>query len=135
MAIVVDEYGGTAGLVTLEDVIEEIVGDIQDEYDKEKPLVNQIDEKNYIVDAKIDLHELNEDYAFDLPTEGEYESLGGFILSLTDYVPAQKERVDYENYSFLIEKLERNRIVSVRVTRQSLGTTASKEKINNKSDD
>ncbi|MFQ5648631.1 MAG: hemolysin family protein [bacterium] len=116
MAIVLDEYGGTAGLVTLEDVIEEIVGDIQDEYDKEPPLVRKVEENVYLVDAKIDLHELNETLMFTLPTEGEYESLGGFMLSLTGYVPEEKEVVTYENYSFSVEKIARNRIIEVKLT-------------------
>ncbi|MFQ5863696.1 MAG: hemolysin family protein [bacterium] len=116
MAIVVDEYGGTAGLVTLEDVIEEIVGDIQDEYDQEPPLYRELDENSFIVDAKIDLHELNEELKIDLPTEGEYESLGGFILSLTGYVPEEKEIVEYGNYTFTVEKIIRNRIVRVRLS-------------------
>jgi len=115
MAIVVDEYGGTAGLVTLEDVLEEIVGDIQDEYDQELPLIKKIDDHNFVIDAKIDLHELNETPQIELPTDGEFESLGGFILSLTGYVPSEKEEVTYENYKFFIEKVERNRIITVKV--------------------
>jgi len=113
MAIVVDEYGGTAGLITLEDIIEEIVGDIQDEYDQEMPLYKKIDETTYRVVAKIDLHELNEVLNIDLPTEGEYESLGGFILSLTGYVPEANEVVTYEHFSFRVEKVVRNRIISI----------------------
>ncbi|TDJ01357.1 MAG: HlyC/CorC family transporter [Caldithrix sp.] len=117
MTIVVDEYGGTAGLVTLEDVLEEIVGEIQDEYDKEPPLYKKIDENSFLVDAKIDLDELNEELEMDLPTEGEYESLGGFIFSLTDYVPEQNEVVKYNNYRFLIKKIDKNRIIQVELTR------------------
>jgi CBS domain containing-hemolysin-like protein len=117
MAIVVDEYGGTAGLVTLEDVLEEIVGDIQDEYDQEPPLYRKLDENTFSIDAKIDLRELNEQLGFDLPTEGEYESLGGFILTLTGYVPEEKEIVTYGNYSFAIETVERNRIIRVKLSR------------------
>jgi CBS domain containing-hemolysin-like protein len=117
MAIVVDEYGGTAGLVTLEDVLEEIVGEIQDEYDKELPLYRKLDDDTYMVDAKIDLHEFNEKLELDLPTEGEYESLGGFILSLTGYVPEEQEVVKYNGYAFTVEKIERNRIVQIKVRR------------------
>ena len=104
MAIVVDEYGGTAGLVTLEDVLEEIVGEIQDEYDKEPPLYKKIDKNSFLIDAKIDLDELNEQLEMDLPTEGEYESLGGFIFSLTDYIPEQNEVVEYNNYPYMLKK-------------------------------
>ncbi|HDP98839.1 MAG TPA: HlyC/CorC family transporter, partial [bacterium] len=73
MAIVVDEYGGTAGLITLEDIIEEIVGEIQDEYDKEKPLYKKIGENQYLIDAKIDLDELNEELKLDFPLDKGYE--------------------------------------------------------------
>jgi len=116
MAVVLDEYGGTAGLITLEDIIEEIVGDIQDEYDREVPLVRRIDDHNYFVDAKIDLQELNNSLHIELPTEGEYESLGGFILSLTGYVPEEKEVVTFERYSFRVEKVNRNRILIVKLS-------------------
>lgn len=116
MAIVVDEYGGTAGLVTFEDVIEEIVGDIQDEYDQETPLYRKLDENTFLVDAKIDLHELNEQLKIDLPTEGEYESLGGFILKLTGYVPHEQEVVKYDGYTFTVEKIDRNRILLVKLS-------------------
>lgn len=119
MAIVVDEYGGTSGLVTLEDVIEEIVGEIQDEYDEELPLYRKLDEQTFLIDAKIDLHELNEKLQFDLPTEGEYETLGGFILSLTGHVPKDNEVVKYNSYTFIIEKIERNRILRVKLKREA----------------
>ena len=118
MAIVVDEYGGTSGLVTLEDVIEQIVGDIQDEYDEEPPLYRRLDEQTFLIDAKMDLHELNEKLNFDLPTEGEFETLGGFILSLTGHVPKDSEVVKYDGYTFTIEKIERNRILWVRLRKE-----------------
>lgn len=122
MAIVVDEYGGTAGLVTLEDVLEEIVGEIQDEYDEELPLYRKLDDNTFMVDAKIDLHELNAKLELDLPTEGEYDSLGGFILSLTGYVPEEKEVVKYHGYAFTVEQIERNRIVQVKLQRSEQNT-------------
>ena len=106
----------STGLVTLEDVIEEIVGDIQDEYDQEPPLFYQLDETTWSVDAKIDLHDLNDSLHFDLPTEGEYESLGGFILSITGHIPEVRELVRFGNYLFTIERVVRNRIIRVKVT-------------------
>ncbi|NIR47744.1 HlyC/CorC family transporter [candidate division KSB1 bacterium] len=118
MAIVVDEYGGTAGLVTFEDVIEEIVGDIQDEYDQEPPLYRKLDDNTFMVDAKIDLHDLNEKLGFELPTEGEYESLGGFIFCLTGYVPQEKEVVKFENFTFIVESVQRNRIIQVKLIKE-----------------
>ncbi len=113
MAIVVDEYGGTAGLITLEDVIEEIVGEIQDEFDAEKPLYKKIDDTHFLVDAKIDLDELNEELDMNLPVDQSYESLGGFIFDLIGSVPRKKQEIVYGNYKFIIEKIERNRIVEV----------------------
>lgn len=119
MAIVVDEYGGTAGLITLEDVIEEIVGEIRDEYDKEKPLIQKLDENNWLVDGKIDIEDFNSELNFHIPAEEDYESLGGFILSLLGRIPAEKEKVEYEQARFIVEKVQRQRITRVRVERGS----------------
>lgn len=118
MAIVVDEYGGTAGLVTLEDVIEEIVGEIQDEYDRELPLYQELDDGSYLMDAKIDLDEVNEVLGVELPTEEDYESLGGFIFHLTGQVPREGDRIQYGDLEFIVEKVQRNRIVTVKVRRK-----------------
>ena len=113
MAIVVDEYGGTAGLITLEDVIEEIVGEIQDEYDSEKPLFKAISENQFLVDAKIDLDILNDELDIDLPVDKSYESLGGFIFDLIGSVPDKKQEIAFGSYKFIIEKVDRNRILEV----------------------
>lgn len=115
MAIVVDEYGGTAGLVTLEDVIEEIVGEIHDEYDVEKRLYQLQGDGSYLVDAKVDLDELNNDLDLSLPTDAGYESLGGLILNITGSFPDQKDEIKFENYRFIVEKVEKNRIILVRI--------------------
>jgi putative hemolysin len=115
MAIVVDEYGGTAGLVTLEDVIEEIVGEIRDEYDREKPLIQKIDDSSWLIDAKINIEELNDRLGFEIPTEEDYESLGGFIFSLTGSIPEEKQAVEYANLRIYIEKVQGRRIKRVRI--------------------
>ncbi len=117
MAIVVDEYGGTAGLVTLEDVLEEIVGEIQDEYDRETPLWRRIDENTFIVNAKIDLHDLNRELHMNLPTDEDYDSLGGFIFHKTGKVPEEKQVIRHDGFELQVEKVERNRILSVRIHR------------------
>ncbi len=115
MAIVVDEYGGTAGLVTLEDIIEEIVGEIQDEHDSELPLYQKISDLEYLVDGSMDLEELNEELDLNLPTEEGVETIGGFLFGLFGSVPKEKQSIAYENYKFTVEKVYRRRIKNVRI--------------------
>jgi CBS domain containing-hemolysin-like protein len=115
MALVVDEYGGIAGLVTLEDVIEEIVGEIQDEHDKEAPLYTKIDKNTYLVDGRMSIEEINEEFNLNLPTEEGIETISGFILSLLGTLPKEKEVTRYGKYQFVIEKVAKNRILRVRI--------------------
>jgi CBS domain containing-hemolysin-like protein len=120
MAIVVDEYGGTAGLVTLEDVLEEIVGEIQDEYDRETPLVVPVDDSTMIADARINIYELNEILGGELiPQEEDYDTLGGFIFSQTGRLPRPKETLDYGDLHFVIEELSGKRIGKIRIVRRT----------------
>lgn len=115
MALVVDEYGGIAGLVTLEDIIEEIVGEIQDEYDREAPLYKKIDQNSYIVDGRMSIEELNEELNLNLPPEEDVETISGFILSLLGSLPKEKESIMFENKRLTVEKINRNRILKVRI--------------------
>ena len=115
MAIVVDEYGGTSGLVTLEDVIEEIVGEIQDEYDKEPPLYRQINSQQYLFNSKIDIHSVNELLTRNIPTSEDYDTLSGFILEHKGYFPKEGETLEFEDLKFTMEKVEKNRILLIRV--------------------
>ncbi len=127
MAIVVDEYGGTAGLVTLEDVIEEIVGEIQDEYDVESPLWHRIDERTIVADARLDTEEINDVLGEEvIPTEEDYETLGGFLLSELGEVPEGKAVVEFHNYDFEIEEMQGNRIVKVKIVKQDALPEVSK---------
>ncbi|MBN1781444.1 HlyC/CorC family transporter [bacterium] len=118
MAVVVDEYGGTAGLVTMEDVIEEIVGEIRDEYDREKPLIRQVKADEWLVDGKINIEELNDELGLNIPSEEDFESLGGFILSQLGAIPAEKESLEFEQYRFVVEKVVGRRIKSVRIVKE-----------------
>ncbi len=115
IALVVDEYGGTSGVVTIEDIIEEIFGEIQDEHDEEDILEQKIDENNYIFSARHEIDYLNDKYHFHLP-EGEYETLGGLILSVTEDFPEEKEVIEFNEYFFTIENIENNRIDKIRLT-------------------
>ncbi len=114
LAIVVDEYGGTAGLVTIEDLLEEIVGDIMDEYDVEEPMVEVIDENTSIVDARMPIDEINEQMDLDLPEE-EFDTVGGFVFGLFGKQPLLGESVEYDGAELIIEKTDGRRIQKVKV--------------------
>ncbi len=115
MALVVDEYGGISGLVTLEDIIEEIVGEIQDEYDREAPLYEKIDESTFLVNGRMSLEEINEELHLNLPTEEGVETISGFILHLLGALPKENDIARYNGYQFVVEKVAKNRILKVRI--------------------
>lgn len=116
MAIVVDEYGGTAGLVTIEDLIEEIVGEIVDEYDKEEPLVEPIDDYRMRVDAKMPIDEVNDLFGVELPHE-EWDTVGGLVFGLTGRVPIPGETVRFDPLEFTTERVTGRRIQKVVIAR------------------
>ena len=114
LAVVKDEYGGTAGLVTGEDLLEEIVGEIVDEYDVEEPEIVEVSEQELLVDARIGLHQLERYAIGDLPTE-EYESLGGLVLELAGRVPAQGESFVWHGMTLTVEAVTGPRLEKIRV--------------------
>ncbi|MBD3386938.1 DUF21 domain-containing protein [candidate division KSB1 bacterium] len=128
MAIVVDEYGGTAGLVTLEDVLEEIVGEIRDEYDQEQVLYKILDDKSYLMNAKIDIDSLNKLIHINIPETDEYDTLGGFILDMTGNVPEQNEVLRYGGYELTMVKVEQNRIIHVKIAYKPVEEESDQEK-------
>ena len=112
LAIVVDEYGATAGLVTIEDILEEIVGEIVDEYDREEKLVEQLGEDMWRLDARLPVDELNEMLGTDLPKE-EWDTLGGLLFGLLGHVPSPGERVEVEGIRLTAERIRGRRIAKV----------------------
>jgi putative hemolysin len=114
MAIVVDEYGSVAGLVTIEDLLEEIVGEIRDEYDTESP-VQMLKDGAMLVDASLAVRDLNEDYSVDIPESNEYETLGGFLLSRMQRLPSVGDSYGTDNRRFTIANMKGRRILKVRI--------------------
>jgi CBS domain containing-hemolysin-like protein len=116
IAIVVDEYGGTAGLVTIEDILEEIVGEIQDEYDAEEFYMDRISENEYIFSARLDLDDINDIMAVDLPTD-ESDTLGGLVYSMLGRVPTVGDSLDVADLHLTVLAVEGRRIVKVKAQR------------------
>ena len=112
LAVVVDEYGGTSGLVSIEDIIEEIIGEIEDEHDTEILLEEKVSADCYNLSARLEIDYLNEKYKWDLPL-GDYETLGGLILSVTENIPGEGEVATIGEYQIMIIAIEDNRIESV----------------------
>ena len=117
MAVVSDEFGGTSGLITLEDVIEEIVGDIRDEYDTEAQ-IQQIGEGRVVADAAMSLHDLAEHLGKPLPTEGEFESLGGLIIHHAGRVPAVGATLNIDGLKLIVREADQTRVVKVEIVQE-----------------
>ena len=114
LALVGDEYGGIDGLVTMEDLIEEIVGDIRDEQEKELREIDEVAANRYIVEGKLDIGKLNQRLDVHLP-EDSFETVGGFVLGLFGRLPAEGDQIRYENLLFTVLRLRKNRIARIRI--------------------
>jgi putative hemolysin len=114
VALAVDEYGGVSGLVTIEDLIEEIVGEIRDEYDTESPVVQLLD-GTMLIDASINLKDLREDYHIQLPESPEYETLGGFLMTTLQKIPQTGDVVEIEEKRIRIVEMVGQRISKVKL--------------------
>ncbi len=118
VAIVVDEFGGTSGMITMEDVMEEIFGEIEDEHDSPELIEEQINDNEFLFSARIEIDYLNQKYNLNLPTNDGYETLAGLIFSHHETIPKDGEHIIIHTFDFLIEKVSNNRIDLVRVFNQ-----------------
>jgi CBS domain containing-hemolysin-like protein len=126
IAIAIDEYGGISGIVTMEDIIEEIVGDIQDEFDKEREDIITVNENVWLCDARVDLDDLNETIGSAFPNE-DFDSLGGFVFDLFGKVPVKYEKSTWKNYDFIVQDMEGHRINVIKVIRNGEDEEADEE--------
>ena len=114
MAIVVDEYGGTAGLITIEDLVEVIVGDIEDEYDEEEDEIQVISPNEFLVDGSTKISDVNEILNIELESE-EFDSIWGYIIGYIRHIPEENEIIEMDNIKFNIESVDKNRIKKIRI--------------------
>lgn len=113
LAIVVDEYGGVDGIVTLEDLIEELIGEIKDEYDKDVEMVQKVTDGIWILEGNLTIKELNQNLDLDLPEDSSYTTVAGFLISMMDKIPSERDQVHFGDLHFSVEKMAGNKISKV----------------------
>ena len=114
MAIILDEYGGTVGIITTEDLVEEIVGDIADEYDEIEKQIEKVKDNEYVIDGSTKINDVNEELNINLKSD-DFDSIGGYLIGLLGYFPKEKEFVEKDGIKFIIEETEKNRIEKIRI--------------------
>ncbi len=114
ITIVVDEFGGTAGLITVEDIIEEMFGEIQDEYDEDPDVCKKVAENTYVISGKVEVDFINEEFELNIP-EGEYETLGGYIITKLGRIPARGEKIKLDNFDIIILHSTRTKVNLVKI--------------------
>ncbi len=126
IAIAIDEYGGISGIVCMEDIIEEIVGDIQDEFDNESAEILSIGNQMWLCDARVNLDDLNESIGSSFPTE-DFDTLGGFVLDLFGRIPVKYEKFNWKNWEFVVQDMEGHRVNLIKIIKKSDEETDSQE--------
>ena len=115
LAVVLDEFGGTAGIITIEDVTEEIVGEIVDEHDIDEVVDQQIDDNTFIFSGRSYVEEINRKYNLMLPESNEYETISGFLLDYLEKIPNKDDVIEYKNYNFTIINVNKTTIQKVKL--------------------